>query len=322
MSAMNCANCGGPMRSTDAFCGKCGQPTSTAATPAARPASPEHTAPARVIPDDAITVDSTVSDTLDPLFNPRYGKQLLRRFVLYSGVTLIVNVIVLVLDVLLSLIRGSSLLGFVAIFATLSLLVVIVVFWVLPVPALLLDWHRLITFRAPEAARTLDRIQQALDRHHTPYDSLGRKPLTPPGEGRKEYLELRRGFFAGYVSSFAHGDDLYVGMTFWIYVSPIRALIMRLGRKVQDYTGRGNDIYQTLRFESTLATIDALQTCTQEGIEFVTQGPGRPATDAGLPPPDLTQPATPVHPPAQAPVPARAPAAPPPTVRAPSASQP
>ncbi len=31
-----------------------------------------------------------------------------------------------------------------------------------------------------------------------------------PGEGRCDYHELRRGHFAGYISCFAHGRDLYV----------------------------------------------------------------------------------------------------------------
>lgn len=350
MSAMNCANCGGSMRSTDAFCGKCGQPAVPAA-PAARTDAPvrtnvaartdaparadvaartdvaarlvhlELTSPAAVFPIASSPVDMSVPDTLDPLVNARYAKQLVRRFALYAGVTLIVNFIVFVVDVLLSLIRGTSLLGFVGVFATLSLFVVFVLFWVLPVPALLVNWHRLLTLRAPEGAATLDHIQQAVDRHRTPYDSLGRRQMTPPGEGRREYLELRRGFFAGYVSCFAHGEDLHISMTFWIYVSPIRALIMRLGRKVQDYTGRGNDIYQTFRYESTQATINALQACTLDGIEFATRGPGGPSPDAGLPQPEpVPAPAAwPSSEAAPAPPPSAAPL-PPPAVQAPSAS--
>jgi hypothetical protein len=43
---------------------------------------------------------------------------------------------------------------------------------------------------------------------------------------------------------------------------------MRFGRKVQDYTGRGNDMYQTLRFEPARATIAAIHTCTLEGVEI------------------------------------------------------
>jgi hypothetical protein len=227
------------------------------------------------------TIEASVPGPLDPLFNPRYRGQLVRRFVLYGVVAAAIDVVGLVLSVLIALARGSvGLLGFAPAIVIISAIVVFVVFWVLPVPALLGEWHRLLTFRAPLAAPTLSYIQQALDRHHTPYDSLDPRPITPPGEGRKLYLELRRGLFAGYISSFAHGDDLYIGWTFWIYVSPLRALMMRLGRKVQDYTGRGNDIYQTLRFESTQATINAIAACTIEGVEFAAGGPGSPTDEA------------------------------------------
>jgi hypothetical protein len=52
---------------------------------------------------------------------------------------------------------------------------------------------------------------------------------------------------------------------------------MRIGRRFQDYTGRGNDMYQTLRYEPARATIAALHTCTLEGVNAAT---------GGTPPPD------------------------------------
>lgn len=245
-------------------------------------------------PGESTVVDMDVAGTLDPLFNSRFLRQMARRGALYATVAAFINFVVFLLDLLISLMHGAfGLLGFVPVFAVLSLIAVILLFILLPVPALLGEWHRLLTFRAPAAVPTLSFIQQALNRHHIPCDSLSPKPITPPGEGRKMYLELRRGFFAGYISSFAHGDDLYIGWTFWIYVSPLRALIMRLGRKVQDYTGRGNDIYQTLRFESTQATIAAMHACTLEGIKFAMGGSDRSPPAAAAPPsPSPAPPAT------------------------------
>src|SRR5262249_2075952 len=73
--------------------------------------------------------------------------------------------------------------------------------------------------------------------------------------------------FSGYISCFEHGNDLYVGMTFWIYLSPARLALMKIGRQLQDLSGRGNDIYQTLRYDSTRATIAALHHCTLEGVD-------------------------------------------------------
>jgi hypothetical protein len=267
-----CHNCNKPVGAGDVFCGNCGQPTAPSLAPI----------PQKVLSESECSlIEASVSGPLDPLFNKRYRGQLIRRGVLYAAVVGSIDVIGLLLNILVSLVEGSvSLLAIAPVLLTLSLLVVVVVFWVLPVPALLGEWHRLVTFRAPQAAPTLEYIQHALDRHHAPYDSLAAQPITPPGEGRKTYLELRRGFFVGYVSSFAHGDDLYVGWTFWIYVTPLRALLMRLGRKVQDYTGRGNDIYQTLRFESAQATVNVLHACTLEGIDFAMAGSSQAAAPA------------------------------------------
>ena len=61
--------------------------------------------------------------------------------------------------------------------------------------------------------------------------------------------------------------DLYVGMTFWIYLSPARLALMKIGRQFQDLGGQGNDIYQTLRYDSTRATIAAMYDCTLEGVD-------------------------------------------------------
>ena len=100
------------------------------------------------------------------------------------------------------------------------------------------------------------------------------RPLSLPGEGRRDYLELRRGNFTGYISCFPHGRDLYLGWTFWIYMSPFRLLLMRIGRTIQNFNGRGNDLYQTLRYESVRATVGAIQLCTREGTEAALSAAG------------------------------------------------
>jgi len=267
------------MRKDDVFCGVCGQAADPAPIQPIIKQAPAVAATPPMAPGCS-EVEISVPGTLDPLQNSRYARQLVRRGVLYVFVAFVINFVAFLFNLVIALMRGAfGLLNFVPVLAVLSLIAVVLVFILLPVPALLGEWHRLLTFRAPAAAPTLSFIKDALDRHHTPYDTLGPRPITPPGEGRKMYLELRRGCFAGYISCFAHGDDLYVGWTFWIYVSPLRAAILKLGRKVQDYTGRGNDIYQTLRYESTQATINAMHACTLEGLEFAKGGSG-PGTAA------------------------------------------
>lgn len=220
-----------------------------------------------------------VSPTLDPLSNSRFLWQLARRFALYvvvSGVTstalTVLGIIITVSDGGFALANGGGALTVAEVISLLITIALLAMFLFMPIPVLLGQWSRMLTFQAPAAGSALGRVRQALNRHATPHDNLGIRALTPPGERRRDYLELRRGYFAGYVSCFPHGHDLYVGWTFWIYISPVRLFLMRIGRRVQDYTGRGNDMYQTLRYEPARATIAALHTCTLEGVDIATGG--------------------------------------------------
>ena len=226
-----------------------------------------------------------VSATLDPLSNSRFLWQLARRFGLYFVVSSVIDFALFVLASIITVADGDfaalangggafSAVGIIDLLITAALMAM---FLFMPVPALLGQWSRVLTFQAPAAATALERVRQALEQHGTPHDNLGLRTLAPPGEGRRDYLELRRGYFAGYVSCFAHGHDLYAGWTFWIYISPVRLFLMRIGRRFQDYTGRGNDMHQTLRYEPARATIAALHTCTLEGVNVAT---------GGTPPPD------------------------------------
>jgi hypothetical protein len=146
-------------------------------------------------------------------------------------------------------------------------LVLATLFWLIPVPALLAQWSLLVQHKGDAAGTAFGHIDAAFRRHQTPLDSLQKRTMSPPGEGRRDYLEARKGRFAGYISCFAHGRDLYVGWTFWLRLSPLRWLMMILGRKLQEYTGRGNDVYQTLRFESARATVAAMHDAVIEGAD-------------------------------------------------------
>jgi hypothetical protein len=218
-----------------------------------------------------------VPETLDPLSSSRFLGQMARRFALYAVVTAVADFAYFVLGLTFFLLRRDpAMLAIGPAIYVLSVIFLLLVFWLLPVPALLGQWSRLLSFQAPAARTALDCVAEALEAHATPSDKLGIRLISPPGEGRRHYLELRRGYFAGYISCFPHGHDLYVGWTFWIQISPLRVLLMRIGRKVQDYTGRGNDVYQALRFESARATVAAIHTCTLEGVDVATGGSRSP----------------------------------------------
>jgi hypothetical protein len=244
-----------------------GQPDVSADTHAdlAEPAAwPDHL-PAAVRPGSAASV--TGEPTFDPLRNKRYLGQLLRRSVIYAVAGVTVELLILFIGGFFALVGGFTALAVLPVVTFLVGLAGFLCFWLLPVPAMLAYDSRIVTFEARSADRTLACVAEALDRHRTPRDSLRERDLSLPGEGRRHYLEIRRGVFAGYVCCFGSGHDLYLSWTFWIYMSPLRCVILRVSRMMQNLGGRGNDLYQTLRFESARAMVGALQLCTAEAIE-------------------------------------------------------
>jgi hypothetical protein len=168
--------------------------------------------------------DLGVSGSLDPLSNSRCFWQLARRFALYFVLSGVISFALWVLAFIVTASggglaavgNGGGVFSAMAIIDLLITAALMALFLFMPVSALLGQWSRMLTFQAPAAASVLDRVQRALDRPATPRDNIGLRALCPPGE-RRDYLELRRGYFVGYVSCFPHGWDLYVGWTFWIY---------------------------------------------------------------------------------------------------------
>lgn len=297
-----CGNCGQPARPSDTAVIQAAPAARPAPTPARSAAPPttagrESAAPMPVVAASPASLDSELQSgaadpeiadvgpylplaasqlriadvvgepTFDPLRNKRLLGQMARRFVLLLFVAFGIEVVFLFVGLILSFIGGFALATLAGIVSVLVAIALFLCFWLLPVPAMLAYGSKLISDRAPLARRVMECIAQALDQHATPRDSFQVRPLSLPGEGRRDYLELRRGIFAGYISSFPHGHDLYMGWTFWIYMSPWRLLLMRIGRTIQNFRGRGNDLYQTLRYESVRATVGAIQICTREGLE-------------------------------------------------------
>jgi MFS family permease len=140
-------------------------------------------------------------------------------------------------------------------------------FWLLPVPALLSEWKLTVDGKAAASPTVFEHIVWTLRRHETPLDSAQVRRLRLPREGSRDYLELRRDLFTGFIGCFAWGQDLYVGWTFWLKLSPFRALCMRIARIWQSATGRGNELYSTLRYDSARAMREAMHSTAREGID-------------------------------------------------------
>jgi hypothetical protein len=284
MSSAVCLNCGLPLSTGDVFCGGCGQPV-----PAGPTSATANSMPPATDGHGPVSLPGTLSDSwatglsvsysnasdepsFDPLRNRRFGWQLLRRFLLWQAVPWFIGIIT---GALAAVARSADILAIIP----LVWIAAVLLFLFLPIPGLLAQWSRLVPFAADAQGIAFDHIRQAMAAHATPNDSIDMQHKPIPGEGIQHYLRLKHWIFSGFISCFEHGNDLYVGWTFWIYTSPFQVGLMWIGRRFQDRTGRGNEMYQTLRYDSTRATIAALHACTLEGIDSAIRAAG-PAAQA------------------------------------------
>jgi hypothetical protein len=213
--------------------------------------------------------------TLDPVRNPRYLMYILRQAGVFTGIYLLTEM-VLLLCVLLSVAAGTKLGPAVRLEMDSLWLVALVLgiaFWLIPVPALLAEWTQVMEESSDATQTAFGHINSAFQAYAAPVDSVRLRTASRPGEGHREYLELRRGHFSGYISCFAHEHDLYVGWTFWLHMSPLRLLMMVIGRNLQDVTSRGDGIYRSLRFESTRALVAAMHGAALAGIDAASSEP-------------------------------------------------
>jgi hypothetical protein len=208
---------------------------------------------------------------LDPVRNARYLAYVLRQAGLFTGVYLLIET-VLWLCLLLSRAAGTTLGSALRLEIDSVWLVALVLaslFWLIPVPALLTEWSLLMEQGSDAARLAFEQINSAFGAHGAPLDSQRVRTVSQRREDDREYLELRHGHFRGYISCFAHGTDLYVGWSFWLYMSPLRLLMMVIGRNIRDATSRGNAIQRSLRFESARALVAAIHGATLAGIDAV-----------------------------------------------------
>ncbi len=208
--------------------------------------------------------------SFDPLGNRRFLICLARQasvfFVIYAIGAFITGIPVFILSLL-----GLFFLGIIwYVCAVLIALGLFIAFLVIPVPALLSEWKYLIDDKGAAGQATLGHIYYALQRRRTPLDSAGLRRLGLPGGDSRDYLELRRGIFTGYVSCFPQGNDLFVSWTFWLKLTPARFAWMLITRVFQEITQRGNDLYVTLRYESAKAMRESMHSAAHEGIDVAT----------------------------------------------------
>jgi hypothetical protein len=209
------------------------------------------------------------SANLDPIRNARYFAYVLRQAGLFIGVYLLIETLLwlyLPLSRAAGMTHGSALRLEIDSVWTVALALA-VLFWLIPVPALLTEWSLLMEQGSDAAQLAFEQINSAFGTHGAPLDSQRVRTVSRHGEDDREYLELRRGRFRGYISCFVHGADLYVGWSFWLYMSPLRLLLMVIGRNIRDAISRRNAIQRSLRFESARALVAAIHGATLAGID-------------------------------------------------------
>jgi hypothetical protein len=210
--------------------------------------------------------DKVPEAPFDPLGNTAITRQIARRGLLYFLIYLVGGFLAGILCAPLIFVGGLGVvLWFIG--AAVSGLVLLCLYWLLPVPALLSEWKFSVDGAALAAPRAFEHITWSLERRRTPLDQLQVRRLTLPGEGKRDYLELRKNIFVGYVACFPFGEDLYVGWTMWVHLSPARLLLMGIARIWHSLTGRGNDLFVTLRYDSIRAMREAMHSTAREGID-------------------------------------------------------
>jgi hypothetical protein len=245
-----------------------GQPDDSQRHPPARAATAE-SGPGLVPPVRPAATRLSGPANLDPIRNARYLGYVLRQAGLFIGVYLLIET-VLWLYLPLSRAAGTthgSALRLEIDSVWLVALALAVLFWLIPVPALLTEWSLLMERGSDAAQLAFEQINSAFGTHGAPLDSQRVRTVSRHGEDDREYLELRRGSFRGYISCFVHGADLYVGWSFWLYMSPLRLLMMVIGRNIRDAISRRNAIQRSLRFESARALVAAIHGATLAGID-------------------------------------------------------
>jgi len=284
-----CVNCGLLLAAGDTYCGNCGQPapavvaaSASAGWPNSRSGPmPTEAAAGQRTPNAQylglrLVYDKVPEGSFDPLGNPRLLVQFVRHALQYvvlyflgGFVSVIILLFLHVLGLPVGVVVTLGVLG-----AVLTAIVFGCLFWLLPVPALLSEWKFSVDDKAAAAPVAFEHITWAARRRETPLDLIQVRRLNLAGQGR-DYLELRRGLFTGFISCFAYGQDLYVGWTFFLRISPLRYLLMALARVWQTLKRQGTDLYVTLRFDYARAMREAMHSVAREGVD-VAVGQVRP----------------------------------------------
>ncbi|MGZ4707468.1 MAG: hypothetical protein ACXWBN_01845 [Acidimicrobiales bacterium] len=207
-------------------------------------------------------------DAFDPISNHKYLVEVLIRAFVIALIWLAGEIVLSVGGLFITLVSQSAAIVVLGLLANLAWCAVLAcVFWFAPLPAIISEWKLTIDGKGAAAPSALDHIAWVLERRGTPLKSVTPRELKVPGQPPRVYLQIREGLFTGFISCFDFGDDLYIGWTFWVYMSPARWCLHVLSRILQNFRLRGSALYVALRYDTARATREAMHSAVREGVD-------------------------------------------------------
>jgi hypothetical protein len=206
-------------------------------------------------------------EELDPLKSGRYFSELARHAFLVFAIWAVGLIPLSIVGLILGLAKDTfGTVVTVMLWLAWSLLMACV-YWLRKLPGQLSEWKFGVDDKGGVAPVVFDHIGWAFNRRRTPVDSIKARPFALEGQDARIFLEVRQGIFYGLVSCFANGDDLFIGWTFWLYISPARFLWIGIRRIIWELQFRGNGLYVSLQFDRAKAFREALHSSVREGVD-------------------------------------------------------
>jgi hypothetical protein len=138
-------------------------------------------------------------------------------------------------------------------------------FWFRRLTVQLTEWLITVDDAGPKAHAALEHMYAIISSRRTPLRQLRVIPLQVPGQPMRSYLRLDDGYFAGFVSSFPYGTDLFIGWTFWLSMSPAQWLVLTVR---QMFRGASANIYVSLANDQPKAMREIMHAAVRQGVDM------------------------------------------------------
>ena len=214
---------------------------------------------------------------LDPLTSPRYLLALALRWFFFTLIWLAGELVLLAVTTVLGIITGGGqgsavLVGLGFLLNIIWSLGLIVAYWLLPVPALISEWKLTLDGRSEAQDDALDHVAFALEARAAPISEVVALQLSVSGQPDRTYLRVRDGFYSAYASCFAFGTDLYIGWTFWLYLSPLRWFLLWWTRSLRSLRPTSPIVDVNKSLDTARAMRELVHRAVHEGVDVAVTG--------------------------------------------------